>query len=524
MTRVDDGGVLLAGAPADTALVVSFDGDYVWSLNPARDGRRTPAGVHVPWPDALRPYLDGHTRVRIADAATAKIAYDADVRLGRGGEPIRVVDGHGHPLCVDKVGHLARSFAATRDGVREEILAGTARALSDLREVAGVEAYLNYGALLGAVRDGAMIAHDSDTDVCYLSDHESPADIISESYRVERVMRDLGWNVLRMSGGDIKLLLAVSDGRVCHIDVFVAFHVHGTFFQLGNRSGHLDRSAIVPVSTISLGGYDFPAPADPEAMLAFVYGPGWRVPDPAFRYADPAAGVRRLDGWLRGFRTDMPRWAGHHQSAPAQAGASDFAREVAARLPAGARIADIGSGPGRDAMFFARLGHQVQAHDFARPALQQLRRRARRQGLEVAAYRLILDEFRFVAATGALLAREPHELYSRQLVGCLSPAARAHLWRLARMALSGGGAFHIEYAATGAGRSRLPAPGPDGLVRRMDPGTIRSEIEASGGVVEEERLLASDDDPLVCRLRVRWPRITSPAHLVSLEEDHVRIP
>ena len=42
--------------------------------------------------------------------------------------------------------------------------------------------------------------------------------------------------------------------------------------------------------------------------MEFLYGPQWRVPDPSFRYDDPADGVRRLDGWLRGFRTEQPRW------------------------------------------------------------------------------------------------------------------------------------------------------------------------------------------------------------------------
>jgi SAM-dependent methyltransferase len=518
--RIGDDGILVVDEQRDDVLVVSFDGDYVWSLQPSRDGRPSGAGLLVAWPDALRPFLHGAARVQVADVVGAGIRYDDEVRLGSGDGRIRIVDGHYHPLCVDKVGHLTRSFGATHDGVREEVLRGTARALGDLRDVAGVEAYLNYGALLGAIRDGAMIAHDSDTDLCYLSPHESPADIIRESYRVERVMRDRGWDVLRMSGGDIKLLLPLTDGRVCHVDVFAAFRVGETFFQLGNRSGHLDRSAIVPVSTVELGGQRFAAPADPEAMLAFVYGPGWRVPDPSFRYADPPAGVRRLDGWLRGFRTDMPRWAAHHQADGVRAGSSEFAREVVAGLPEGARVADLGSGSGRDALLFARHGHAVRAYDFARPAVQKVRRQARRQGLGVAAYRLILDEFRFVAATGALLAREPHELYSRQLLGCLTPAAREHLWRLARMALSGGGALHLEYAATGR---RLAAPEPAGLVRRLDPDEIRREIERSGGVIEEERLLASDEDPQVCRLRVRWPRDTTTVSR-SLEESLVRVP
>ena len=246
----------------------------------------------------------------------------------RGGSPSST--SAGLPLAVDKVGHLCRAFDSTDDRVREEILAGTQRALRDLAESCGVEAYLNYGALLGAVRDGAMIAHDSDTDVCYLSRQTSPAEVILESYRVERTMRARGWKLLRMSGGDIKLLLPLGNGRTCHVDVFVAFRVAGPFYQLGNRSGRLPESAIVPLSTIELHGFTFPAPARPEEMLEFVYGPGWRVPDPAFRYADPVDGIRRLDGWLRGFRTDMGAWTEFHR-APGAVVATDGAR----RSPAG---------------------------------------------------------------------------------------------------------------------------------------------------------------------------------------------
>ena len=168
---------------------------------------------------------------------------DDEVALGAGEGSLAVVDPSGHRLSVDKVGHLARSFADTDEDVREEILVGTARAIRDLQEAAGVDAYLNYGALLGAIREGRMLAHDSDTDLCYLSVHDSPADIVLESYRITRALRARGWNVLRMSGGDVKLLLPLSDGRTCHIDVFAAFHLGDTFYQFGNRSGSLPRTS-----------------------------------------------------------------------------------------------------------------------------------------------------------------------------------------------------------------------------------------------------------------------------------------
>jgi Methyltransferase domain len=516
---VDRSGLTVTGE-VGVPLLVSFDGIYVWSTTPARDGVRLLAGgVQVPWPQALEPYLDGRSRVAVA-LADGTVLYDEEVALGPGPERIRVVDSAGHPLSVDKVDHLARAFGDVSADVREEILVGTGRVLGDLRDVAGVEAYLNYGALLGAIRDGRMLGHDSDTDLCYLSGHTSPVDVIRESYRVERVMRDRGWDVLRMSGGDFKVLLPLSDGRLCHIDVFVAFHTAGRFFQLGNRSGFLGRSAILPVSTVSLHGHDFAAPADPEVMLRFIYGPGWRTPDPSFRYADPPAGIRRLDGWLRGFRTDMPAWTEHHLAHRAQRETpSEFGRLVADRLPAGALVVDLGAGRGRDALHFARRGHEVRAYDFSRPAVAQVRRRAQRTGLPVTSERLILDELRFVASIGAQLARARPEVYSRQLPGCLTPHARGHLWRLARMATSAGGTFHLEYAATGP--TPLPSPGPGDLVRRLDPDLIAREIAAAGGVIDDQQVLATGEDPRVARLQVRWPRAVP--NLSDLEEKtHVR--
>ena len=310
--QVDDAGIHVRTA-GEVPLVLRIDGRYVWAFTPARDGRAHRGGILVEWPRVLRPFLDGRAQMTVEDAAGERVLLDAQVRLGSGEGAIEVVDRQGRPVAVDKVGHLCRAFVSTDDSIRDEILAGTQRALTDLTEACGLDAYLNYGALLGAVRDGAMIAHDSDTDVCYLSRQTSPADLILESYRVERTMRARGWRLLRMSGGDLKLLLPLGDGRICHIDIFVAFRVEGTFYQLGNRSGQLPESAILPLSTIELHGVTFPAPARPEEMLAFVYGPGWRVPDPAFKYADPVAGIRRLDGWLRGFRDRMGAWSEFHQ-------------------------------------------------------------------------------------------------------------------------------------------------------------------------------------------------------------------
>ncbi|MFC7502293.1 methyltransferase domain-containing protein [Nocardioides sp. CPCC 206347] len=511
---VSDDGLLL---PADTRpLLVEIDGHYVWSLTPVRDGEPRDGGVLVPWPGVLRPYLNGRGRIRVTDTSGDDVLYDDEVGLGDGDGPLAVVDKAGNRLSVDKVGHLARSFADTGEAIREEIMAGTSRAIEDLRTYAKVDAYLNYGALLGAVREGRMLAHDSDTDLCYLSPHSSPADIIAESYRIGRAMRARGWNLLRMSGGDIKLLLKLSDGRTCHIDVFVAFHVGDTFFQLGNRSGTLPRDKIVPFSTIELHGYEFPAPRDTDAMLSFLYGPQWRTPDPSFRYADPAAGVRRLDGWLRGFRAEMGRWTEFFASPDVRRvpnTASSFAHWAERRfgdLP----VVELGPGTGRDALWFSRRGHQVIALDFSRGALGFIRRRNRRRELTVKVDQLILGELRSTLMHGTRLAREPHHLYARHLVGCLDQPALDQLWLLARMALRpGGGRLFLEFPAAVKGVT-APAgtPGePHELVRRVDPATIQDAIERAGGVVEHLAVEPGEDmydapDPAVCRIRAHWPQ------------------
>ncbi len=512
--RIDERGVLVRDRGTGP-LVLHVDGHYVWSLAPERDGRPDGEGLLVPWPDQLRRFLDGRARITLSDVAGDDVLYDAEVALGSGEGRIEVVDGEGYPLSIDKVGHLARSFAATDEAIREEILLGTQRALTDLTEGCGVEAYLNYGALLGAVRDGAMIAHDSDTDVCYVSRTDSPADLILQSYRIERELRARGWNLLRMSGGDLKLLLPLSDGRECHIDIFVAFWVDGTFYQLGNRSGRLPEEVIVPLSTITLHGHDFPAPADPEAMLAFLYGENWRVPDPSFAYADPPAGVRRLDGWLRGFRSEMGLWTELYKSPERQRISrrpSTFARWVDAQVPAREAIADLGSGTGRDSMYFAGRRRHVTAFDFSRIVRTRLERVAEIRGLDIDARLLILGELRSALLAGAELARDPHHLYARELLGCLDAAARANLWRLAGMALRGGGSMFLQFSAADPDRAgQLPVPGPRGLVRRVDPDLVAREIAAAGGEVTLVELGPGEDmydepDPLVCRMRVTWPR------------------
>jgi hypothetical protein len=487
--HVDDHRLTLPASVAGV-VTVSFDGRYVWSFRPQRDARPGPGGVAVSWPASLHPHLRGRTRLTLAEPGTGRTYVDQEVALGGGTERIRLEDPHGHPLAVNKVGNLTRVFAETDDAARAEILRGTAHVLDDLREHGGVDAYLNYGCLLGAVREGRMIGTDCDADLCYLSERTHPADVIRESYALERAMLARGWRTVRMSGGDFKVLLRLGDRRTVYVDVFAAFYVDGVFYQLGNRSGDLPRSAITPTSTIVLEGVVLPAPADPEAMLAFVYGPGWRVPDPSFKFTDPPGGVRRLDGWLRGYRDDLPGWnafLGGPQVRDVPKGRSDFA-------------------------FFARQGHPVHAYEVSPEGRSRTQRRLRRSSATSVVRRLVLGELRTVAVTGAEIGLLPgrRHVYARHLVNALDDEARRNLWRLGRMALAGDlGSLFLEVSATGPG---LPAGvEPAGLAQRVDADRVVAELESHGARVEERYDGPGTDvfdrpDPRTCRLRVTFPR------------------
>ncbi|UDY23013.1 class I SAM-dependent methyltransferase [Nocardioides sp. Kera G14] len=511
---IDDQGLHLPGVKAGApAVMVFFDDRHIWSFRPT--------GRKVEWPDVLRPFLDGTTRVRAA-THDGETFLDEEYTFGTPSDAatrVAFVDSDGLPYAIDRMGHLTRSFASTAQEIKDEILEGTKTVIAALNEQCGVAAWLGYGALLGAVREGRMLGHDSDTDVCYTSRHTAPADIIAETFRIERTLKGLGWDVLRMSGGDLKVIWPLSDGRNCHIDVFSSFWIGDWFYVLGEHGGPYDAADLWPLTTVTLDGHELLAPANPEAMLAYLYGPTWRVPDPGYTpYIDPLI-MTRLDGWLRGFRDRMGDWtillrgtAGRKSPVPTTG--SDFAEWVHRQIPADAAVMELGAGNGRDAVWFALQGHRVRSSDYSRRSKVETMALKKRLGASPKLLpnrhmsQVIMNESRQVLHLIAILAREPREIYSRQLLGCLDDAARDNLWQIGRTALRRGQSMWLEFSAS-SGLVIDPEPRP--LVKRVDVGVLTKEIEAAGGTVAHVEIAPGVDmfdnpDPAVARMRVVWPQ------------------
>ncbi|HEX7740573.1 MAG TPA: LicD family protein [Marmoricola sp.] len=471
--RIDDAG-LHTPAPVDGALDVFFGDERIWSFSCAGDGARANGGVDVPWPPRLVPLLDGATTVRVVGHNDGVEHHSEAVSFGSGEGALLLRDEHGNPLSVDKTGRLQRSFSQMGDDSRLELIRA-ARELTDALQAKGIDVYLAYGCLLGAVRNGKMIGHDSDIDLAFLSKYDHPFDIIRESRWIEAQTRSLGWQVVRLSAANFKVWVPLPNGKRAGVDVFGSFYVGDHFHITGNLRGALPRSALLPFGTVTLEGVEFPAPADLDGFLAFTYGPSWRVPDPSFHFNHPAETKVRMNAWLRTSRHGTRRWEEAyspraHSKVPKVE--SDFAHWVAGRIDAEDLVVDIGSGSGRDALWLRDQGFEVLATDFSAAARRLAAATAQAEGRRLSVRPLNLNSPYSVLLRGARLAQRPgvKHMYVHDVVGVLAPSVRPYLWRLCSMTGRTGGRAFLAYAD------------------RDDLAGVRDEIVAAGGRLLTDRV------------------------------------
>lgn len=501
----DDAGLHLP-AHHEGVLDVRFDGRRVWSALTDRyvvaDGLR-----HVEWPDALKRMLDGQADVSVVDSVTGAEVFSAHVSFGSGCGRVKVEDGEGRPLAVTKYGRLNHPF----DSIDREALEGYLDQVEDvlavLHDECGLPAFVSWGTLLGAVRHERMIAHDVDADLGYLSAYEHPADIARESFRVEAALRRKGWNVRRENSGFLALFFEQADGTRRNLDVFACWTLEGWLYQVHDIRAQLPRSVVVPLTEVRLEGRTMPAPAQPEKMLEAAYGPHWATPDPSFKFATPRPARRRLNGWFGGLRKERDHWATLYygpSSKPVPTDPSPFAHWVAERDDAHRRLVDLGCGNGRDLLWFAGNGREVEGVEFVTAAVRMTRNAAERARLDVPVRQLNLYDLRHTLALGARLAASgPHSLYARMLVETLRPDGREYLWRLASMALrDGSGRMYLEFRidpqeARHSQRLRR-VTAPRRIARELaDHGLqVLDRVEGRGMARHEQ------EDPLVCRMVV----------------------
>lgn len=505
--RVDDEGIF-ARSSREIIIDALFDGRRIWSFWLQRDGEKRGRGHLVPWPPALTKFLDGRTELTLVEHGRDEILFQEEIQLGGGDQRISVVNARGKPLSLDKYFRRVQTF----DTRSADHVAPLLDAIDDVLAAlvkAGIDAFLVYGTLLGAVREGKLIGHDSDADLGYVSEHEHPADIMTESFRIQRLLAEAGYDITRYSGAAFKVDVREGDGSVRGLDVFGGFMRDGRLHLMGEIRTEFRREWIFPLATARLEGREFPVPADSDRFLAVTYGPSWRKPDPAFHFATPPSTYRRLNGWFRGMRVGRSVWDRAYSAGGygRGSGPSELCLWMADREPDVAAFVDLGCGRGRDVSYMAQrgvtsLGLDVQPNAFTRQA-------ARWPADGPASFQAFnVLELRHVAVAAAQVALmpQPRVVLARHLADTLSAPGRAELWRTARMMLSRpSDRFYLEFLTVG---------GDDGLaarehVRTLSPKLVRRELEAAGATIVHQESNAVSPDPTssqTCRIVAQWNR------------------
>lgn len=514
--RVDDEGIR-ATSRDEAVLDVLFDGRRVWSFWLHRDGE--PAGgdgeVLMAWPRPLRRFLDGRTRLSVVVHSSQEPVFDEELSFGSSTDRIVVADKAGNDLAMDKSNKLVKTFETRSSEHVAPLIDAVGEVLGALKE-AGVDAFLAYGTLLGAVREGRLIGHDSDADLGYVSEHSHPVDVMRESFRLQARLSEMGYPTFRYSGAAFKVSVVEGDGALRGLDVFGGFMMDGHLYLMGEIRVPFRRDWVFPLGTATLEGREFPVPANTDRFLAATYGDSWRQPDPAFKFETPPTTYRRLNGWFRGIRVNRGLWDSLYNKAGEPPGLepSGLARWVVEREGVPADFVDLGCGFGVDAWWMATQGARATGLDRSPRAYAALEARAERDGLDLRYRTLNLLEMRSVLSAGALLAARPgpRVVAARHLVDAIDARARENLWRVASMALRDGGSLYLEFLSR-RGDDRYAARHH---VKARPAGLIARELTAAGATISHrESLLASDlagsgsqgtDPSKICRMVASWER------------------
>lgn len=370
-------------------------------------------------------------------------------------------------MITTQWGSKARSFAALSDEQRRVRMQNCADLMADIKANTGIDVYLSYGCLLGAVRNGKMISHDFDIDLGFHVEGETKEDVVKECRRLICYLAQTCHRVVVETNGQFKAAKMFADNVYMSIEFFVSWAKKDDFFLYFGIPGAKIVKDILPFGQIEIEGVTIPAPKNPEAMVEALYGANWKTPDPNFKYDNVDWGP------FQGFsvRKNMSYWDSYY----AAKGENDvwaefpsqFGAFCASEIEATSRILDFGCGNGRDSTFFSQIGHDVLACDYSKAAIDLVNAKAKTESLTMEAEILNVYETSSVEKMTMKHSCEFDVIYSRFAMHAITADGQDRFLRMAKELIKEGGQILLEFRNSND--------------VRMNEGTILSQNERSDG-------------------------------------------
>jgi len=383
----------------------------------------------------------------------------------------------------------------------------------------GIQLFLTYGTLLGAVRENNFIGHDFDVDLSYISRYEEGYEIAEESSKILNAIINDDIEDVKFSKGHFaqyKVIVKVDSFKFT-IEIFTSFFKANKFFQYFWIGGDFEKRNVWPLSQMVFKDETFFVPNNKEAFLERIYGVNWKVPNPNFSYDMSAVNfklfkeilpIANREYWNKYYSRKIYKdvWT---------INPSSFCKLVSKDINVNSRVLEIGCGNGRDSYYFAEISEFVKGVDYSKSAIDFCSETAKHRGLTIDFNTLNLynqgdvEEFCKQNENGFDI------VYARFLVHAISLAGEKTLLNIFEKCLTEKGIVRLEFRTIGdkrinEGESISSNEKSDGHYRRfINPEKFRDRIELSNkmkvfeSIVSDEFAVFGDEKPEVCRMIIK---------------------
>lgn len=462
----------------------------------------------------LWPYVGKGTRVSVwADGRPLPIQrhgmyLQPRVKGKKSVAELREMFGRGYLL--DQLGRV--SLRRSLDVEWQNAVMSLNRRVSEVVEKEfGLQTFLIYGTLLGAVREGGPIGHDADYDIAFLSDRRNGREAAAQMVDVALALVHAGLDVdCRVTA----LHLHDPEAPEHRIDLF-----HCYFDEDGEIAFPFGAAGTTPFRQEAWGGlepftflgHETFVPVNAEKLVAHLYGDDWRQPKSGFNW-DLDRTRWAPEGRLSVEQQTKVHWANfysHHEFAQG----STFSEYTLGRGDLPTHVIDIGCGDGRDSCALGRGGHVVLGLDQSAEGTEHATAHAAALGIgdrvsfeicdvtDTTTLRRQLEQVREQAGS------EPVAFYMRFFLHAIPEHAQDALLATVHEVSRAGDMFLAEF--------RTLADEPVKKVHRrhyrryLDAPAFRDELETRYGFdvdyfTEQNGLSPyAEEDPVLCRIVAR---------------------